>query len=179
MAYLKIRHKESEGYGDGKYHDDASFQTVITYILNPEKTPSNYVGGIAVDVSHAVQQMEILSNCFGKNDGVHLRHMILAFEPRELSRSRKRSIELTYQLAYPIALYYGQHYQIVYAVHENTEKVHIHFVMNTTSYLTGLKYNGSREDYYRFIRHINSILAPYRTHVVPVKDREEWGTDPF
>ena len=55
MAYLKIRHKESEGYGDGKYHDDASFQTVITYILNPEKTPSNYVGGIAVDVSHAVQ----------------------------------------------------------------------------------------------------------------------------
>ena len=113
MAYLKIRHKELEGYSNGKYHDDNSFCDVIGYVMRPEKTPSGYIGGIAVDVAHAVEQMEKLSAYYGQNTGVRLRHMILAFEPGELSNSRKSALSIAYQLAYPIALFYGDHNKIV------------------------------------------------------------------
>ena len=179
MAYLKIRNKELEGYSNGKYHDDNSFCDVIGYVMRPEKTPSGYIGGIAVDVAHAVEQMEKLSAYYGQNTGVRLRHMILAFEPGELSNSRKYALSIAYQVAYPIALFYGDHHQIVYAVHEDGAKVHIHFVMNTTNYLTGLKYPGSKADYYQFLSHINQELADYYCSVVPTKDREDWQSDPF
>jgi hypothetical protein len=33
--------------------------------------------------------------------------------------------------------------------------------MNTTSYRTGKKYNGSKEDYYRFTTHIRNVLRAY------------------
>ena len=105
--------------------------------------------------------------------------MILAFEPGELSNSRKYALSIAYQVAYPIALFYGDHHQIVYAVHEDGAKVHIHFVMNTTNYLTGLKYPGSRADYYQFLSHTNQVLADYNCSVVPTKDREDWQSDPF
>ena len=59
MAYLKIRHKEQEGYIGGKYHDRDSFHDVISYVLRPEKTPSHYIGGIGVEDVYK-RQMHIL-----------------------------------------------------------------------------------------------------------------------
>ncbi|WP_130870549.1 relaxase/mobilization nuclease domain-containing protein [Intestinimonas massiliensis (ex Afouda et al. 2020)] len=179
MAYLKIRHKEQEGYIGGKYHDRDSFHDVISYVLRPEKTPSHYIGGIGVDVLYAAAQMETLSACFGQNQGVHLRHMILAFENGELYRSRKHALALAYQLAYPIAQFYGDCYQVIYAVHEDTDNVHIHFVMNTTNYRTGRKYPGTKEDYYRFVRHVEHILEPYGCKVKLLRDRTEWEEELF
>ena len=57
--------------------------------------------------------------------------------------------------------YYADEFQIVYAVHNNTDDVHIHFVMNTVSYLDGHKYAGKREDYYEFQDHLIQILKPF------------------
>ena len=51
--------------------------------------------------------------------------------------------------------------------------------MNTTNYLTGLKYPGSKADYYQFLSHINQVLTDYNCSVVPTKDREDWQSDPF
>lgn len=166
MASLKIRHKEKAGYHDGKYHDDQALVSVISYIFDLQKTPSGYIGGLAVNPGNAVYEMSMLSQCYAQTSGVRLRHMILAFDEDEL----------TYQahdaacIAYEVARFYGGHHQIVYAVHENTSKVHIHFVMNTTDYLTGLKYEGKREDLYQFLQHINMVLEPYDTHVDFLQD---------
>ena len=174
MAYLKIRHKELDGYSGGKYHDRNSFHDVISYVLNPDKTPSHYIGGIGIDISCAAAQMQTLSACFGQDQGVRLRHIILGFKIGELHRSKKHALALAYQLAYPIAQFYGADYQIIYAVHENTDKVHIHFVMNTTNYRTGRNYPGTKEDYYRFQKHVEDVLAPYGCSVTPLKDQSEW-----
>ena len=90
--------------------------------------------------------MNIVAILYGKNHGVRLRHSVLSFEEKEhISHS------VANMIADSIALYYASEYQIVYAVHEDTDTVHIHFVMNQVSYTDGHKYSGSKQKYYDFI----------------------------
>lgn len=63
--------------------------------------------------------------------------------------------------------HYEDKYQIVAAVHEDREHLHIHFGMNTTSYCDGSKYHGTKKDYYDFIRYMDDLTAPYGIHVKP------------
>lgn len=42
--------------------------------------------------------------------------------------------------------------------------------MNTVSYLTGRKYDGSQADYYGFQSHLNRVLEPYGLYLITVKD---------
>ena len=173
MAYLKIRHKEKAGYRVGKYHDDHALIDVISYIFDPRKIPSGYVGGLAVNPNNAVYEMSMLSRCYAQDSGVRLRHMILAFESGELDTMKRGAACAAYQIGYEAAKFYGWHYQIVYAVHENTDIIHIHFVMNTTDYLTGLKYEGKKADLYRFLEHTNAVLEQYGTSAVFLQDDED------
>lgn len=173
MAYLKIRHKEKAGYTSGKYHDDHALIDVITYIFDPQKIPSGYVGGLAVNPNNAVYEMSMLSLCYAQDSGVRLRHMILSFESGELDTMKRGGACKASRIAYEVAKFYGWHHQIVYAVHEDTNKIHIHFVMNTADYLTGLKYEGKKADLYRFLEHINAVLEQYGTSAVFLQDDED------
>lgn len=180
MAVLKIKHRVPRNLAGivpaQKYHDDNTIADVLHYILSPVKTPSGSVGGIAIKASRAVDEMEMLSTYYGQNHGIRLRHMILSFERGELQRARKDALVAAYHLACPIAQYYGQSYQIVYAVHEKAEDgtadphIHIHFVMNTTNYRTGRKYDGSKRDLYGFFQYVNHLLEPFQTHVWRAQD---------
>lgn len=174
MAYLKIKHKAKAGYPAGKYHDAAAFRSVLRYVLDSEKTSSSLAKGVSVasDYENAVLQMETVSRLNAQDSGVRLRHMILSFEDRELARGRERSLHLANVIAYDVALYYANDYQIVYAVHTDGKDVHIHFVMNMVCYHTGLKYRGNRGDLYQFIEYINSVLARFGTSVYLLRDDE-------
>lgn len=55
---------------------------------------------------------------------------------------------------------------MVYAVHTNTDDLHIHFVMNQTAFTDGHKYNGKKLDYYQFLNYMSSVM---HHKVVPVK----------
>ena len=174
MAYLKVRHRETGGFSGGKYHDDDAFRDVLGYVMNPEKTPSGYIGGIAVNPQQAIFEMEALSRYYGQDTGVRLRHFILGFRPRELWSKKGQSLYAAYQLAYSVAQFYGAEYQIIYAVHEDTKNPHIHFVMNTTNYRTGLKYQGKKQDLHHFIQWIDGVLEPYERTVTLLKDDGDW-----
>ena len=174
MAHLKVRHREGYFYTEGKYHDSDALHDVITYIVNPDKTPSGYIGGIAVNPQNAITEMGAVSRYYGQDKGVRLRHFILSFRPRELWGKKADSIRAAYQIAYAVAQYYGGEYQIIYAVHENTRNPHIHFVMNTTNYRTGMKYQGKKQCLHNFLKWINVVLEPYGRTVTLLKDDGDW-----
>lgn len=180
MSHLKVRHRQSNHYTGSKYQDDNAIHDVLAYIFNPAKTPSHYIGGIAVDPRNAEYEMTTLSALWGQAKGIRLRHMILAFDRTELGRSRKTALYYANALAFQVAQFYGSSYQIVYAVHEDTPKPHIHFVMNTTNYRTGRKYPGTHADLYQFIAHINTLLEPFASKVTFLKD-DNWtpGTEGY
>lgn len=153
MAVLKIVNNQ------GKYRDDASYNNLINYILDPQKTKGKYYGSCAVaDCHNAALEMKILSRAAHKDDGVKLRHFIIGFDRRKVPASQP---ELALALAGEIAAYYGKEYQIVFAVHVKPDSLHVHFVMNTVNYITGLKYNGKKDDLYAFVKHCKNVFRKY------------------
>lgn len=169
MAIFKVIHRNHyEYFGhivEQKYHDDSALKNVIEYCYRPDKTPHQYIGGIGVNPQYAVEQMEAVALAYRKASGLRLRHMLLSFDKHE-----RISFQRAKLLAFQLASYYGYKYQIIYAVHEDKANKHIHFVMNTVSYLDGHKYAGHRDDYYRFQEYMRSVLAGefgFRLNVVP------------
>lgn len=140
----------------GKYADPNALETVIAYILQAHKTPSRIVGGIGVDPQNAAESMHTVAQQFGKEYGIRLRHFILSFYPQETPQ-----VHIIQKIAEQICSYIGKRYQIVYALHEDTAMLHLHFVFNSVSYVDGYKYHGSKEDYYTLLNFIWGILLPY------------------
>ena len=79
------------------------------------------------------------------------------------------------------ALYYGGEYQIVYAVHEDSRHLHVHFVLNTLNYRTGKKYPGDKEDYYNFQRYLKDHLyySMYGMKLIAVSDTGDDGEEEY
>lgn len=112
-------------------------------------------------VDSAPEEMEQTAISFGKNKGKRIRHSELSF-----SKEEHVTPELANQYAHGIIQHYAPEYQVVYAVHNNTDHLHIHFVMNQVSYVDGHRYQGKKKDYHDLLRHIRSV-----THfpVIPVR----------
>ena len=149
------------GIGEhGKFFDDKAYQDTMEYIF--DATKADDIGGCNVTAPEtAAQEMEQAAIAFGKDKGKRVRHSILSFDAHE-----HVSPEEADNYAQEIIQHYAPEYQVVYAVHTNTEHVHIHFVMNQISYVDGHRYQGRKADYYAFLDHMRSI-----THfpVIPAK----------
>lgn len=141
----------------GKYKDEHAIRDTINYILNPAKVPEGCVilRGVTSAVT-AAEQMSILSKVYGKDKGTRLRHFIICFEPKETT-----DIQTVHEIGWRLSDYYAGQYQLVGAVHQNTEHLHIHFIMNMVNTMNGKKYSGKKKDYYDFAKHIRSVLGDY------------------
>lgn len=169
MPILKVKHVEDPHYSNGgfaKYHDGKAYESVISYCMNPEK--ASFVGGFGVNLTQAAYEMERVAQAFGNENGLHLRHWILSFEQKEFG-SRKK-IDVLKQIAWRAAGYYASQYQIIYAIHQDNNNPHIHFVMSTTNFVTGGKYPGTKEDYYNYQRYLKDVLSPYGMYLTAVAD---------
>ena len=143
-----------------KFFDDNSYIDCINYIFNPQKAA--YIGGCNVSSAQmAALEMEQTAIAFNKNSGKRIRHSIVSFTQQEHITPEQAN-----SYAQKIIQHYAREYQIVYAVHTNTDEVHIHLAMNQISYLDGHRYEGKKKDYYDFLQHIRCV-----THlpVIPVK----------
>ncbi len=145
----------------GKYRDEESKEDVIQYILNPFKMPHNFCGGLGVDPICPSESMELVSEQFGKEKGVQLRHFIIAFAPKELP-----SMSAANQIAQRIVRFLGQEYQTVYAVHENPDCPHIHIVMNSVSYIDGHRYYGTRREFFQMKNVIQNAMREHGIRVL-------------
>lgn len=153
MAIIKVLNAA------GKYNDPNARRDVINYIFTPYKTPNHLIGGLIVDWCNPPRYMEFIANQFQKNTGVRLRHFILSFD-----NSEKLSHQNIMEIANLICDYIGRKYQVVFAVHEDTNHLHIHFVHNTISYIGGYRYRGSHEEHNTLKWVIKNILYQYNIY---------------
>ena len=70
------------------------------------------------------------------------------------------------QIAQKIITYFQDEYQCVYAIHEDTEYLHIHLVCNAVSYVDGHRYRGNKTEYYNFLAWVKRLLQKYRIYTV-------------
>lgn len=133
-----------------KFFDAKSYSVAIHYISNPSHACC--VGGANISsLETAAVEMQANAAKFQKDSGKRIRHSVLSFETYE-----NITVEKANSFAQKIIQYYAPDYQIVYAVHDNTEHVHIHFVMNQIS-LTGTRYAGKKKDYYDFQAYMKAV----------------------
>lgn len=163
MAILKIIHAPK------KYWDAAALRDVISYCTSPLKT-NGLVGAYAVstDPEQAIMQMQLLQTCLGQDRGIHLRHMVLSFDPQE-----KLSPGQAFQIGQEVSKYYGYQYQMIFGVHCDQPHLHIHFVMNSVNYRTGRKYRGDSKDFDSFLQHIQAVLSPFGIHINYIPQSQE------
>ena len=139
-------------------HD--SLETVIHYILYRKdiEMPWRFIGGLGVNTADAAFQFRAVKRYFRKDDESRrqLRHFVVSFE-----NGLCVDAYTAYILAGEIATYYSDKYQIFYAVHEDTDNVHIHFGMNTVSYIDGSMYSEGYGDYFRLVAYIENIVKAY------------------
>lgn len=139
-----------------KYRDLHTLDDVLNYILSPSKTLNNYKGFVLTDPINPSASMKSVAASYGKTEGVQIRHLILSFFPEELTRA-----EVAASIANDIALYLGQQYQTVWAVHQDTAHLHIHFAFNPVSYIDGARYRGTHEVWRSQLKAIGSICHNY------------------
>lgn len=151
-------------YSPGDYQTSQDVRNVISYATSPSKTNSDGIFGGAVLPEIAAISMEGITHVFHQEDGLKLRHSVLSFSPKEPVTPRQVK-----EIAKDCIRYYEDDYQIIAAVHEDRDHLHIHFVMNTTSYRTGRKYRGNKTDYYGFLSHMEQATAPYGIRVKNTK----------
>lgn len=155
------------------YDWENTVESLCAYIMDPEKT-FGYVGGESVRPEYAALEMNVLKKTWGKEGGRQMRHFILSFSDDEPMTAAEA---LT--IAQSVAMYYGSRYQIIYAVHVpgyGGEHYHIHFGMNTVSFIDGVKYSGALHDYHKLRKVINDILREYGYRLEKVCSDDDHGS---
>lgn len=114
----------------------------LMYVTNEVKTMDGlYVGGRhIVDFNNATEEMMRVKEFYGKMDGRVATHGIISLDRGESGEANAGKLMLLLN-DFMEALF--PEHQVVYAVHTNTENLHIHFVINTVG-LDGKKIHMDR-----------------------------------
>lgn len=148
---------------------------VIDYVVNEKKTDKEsyynlhraveyakasykteqqlYVTSINCSEDTILQEMLETKKIFDKEDGVLGYHAFQSFREGEVTPEIAHKIGV--RLAEEI---WGDRFQVVVTTHLNTHCVHNHFVLNSVSFMDGMKYYDNDETY-ALIRHTSDNLC--------------------
>lgn len=153
--------------GKGNYRNENAMELVTDYIFNPYKAISGYYGGYGVSSQCPAESMMMVSEQFGKRNGVQLRHYALSFAPYELNNPI-----IANEIGRKISAFISREFQTVYAVHENREHLHIHIVTNSVSHIDGHRFYGSKQEFYALMGGIRRILRDYGIKLMYMPKKE-------
>ena len=146
---------------------------VIDYAADPSKTDSaihdeniethqQFVTGINCLPTTARDEMQAVKKRFGKEDGVIAYHGYQSFAPGEADP--KTAHEIGIRLAKEL---WGEKYQVVVATHLDKENhLHNHFVVNTVSFVDGIRYHRTGKDYHDMQVASDNLCRKYGLSVI-------------
>lgn len=131
-------------------------QNCIRYILNTEKTEDGlWVGGnVGREANEVYQAMLDTKMDWQKSFGRQGYHFVISFQPGEVSE------ETAYEVGKDFcARYLGDHYDYVFAVHNDHAHMHCHIVFNSVDRLDGHKYRYIDGDWEKSIQPITDAIC--------------------
>lgn len=144
---------------------------VIDYAMNSEKTQATdeatevmqqFVSGVNCHPATAREEMIAVKKRFGKEDGTVAYHGYQSFAPGEATpeMAHEIGVKLAQQL-------WGDKHQVIVATHlDKDSHLHNHFVVNTVSFLDGIKYHRTGKDYYEMQKASDSLCREYGLSVI-------------
>ena len=170
--------KEAQGLAD-----------VIEYAVQQQKTGKavesegetvmrQFVSGVNCSPSTARDEMIAVKKRFGKEDGTVAYHGYQSFAPGEATP------ELAHEIGLALAKkLWGEKYQVLVATHLDRENhLHNHFVVNTVSFVDGIKYHRTEQDYFDMQRESDRLCREYGLSVIrrpegKGKNYSEWSAE--
>ena len=144
---------------------------VIDYAVNSDKTQTSkesaeamqqFVSGVNCHPATARDEMIAVKKRFGKEDGTVAYHGYQSFAPGEATPeiAHEIGIRLAQQL-------WGEKYQVIVATHlDKANHLHNHFVVNTVSFVDGIKYHRTEKDYYEMQKASDALCREYGLSVI-------------
>lgn len=144
---------------------------VISYAVNSHKTQQTneeldtmerFVSGVNCHPSTARDEMIAVKKRFGKENGTVAYHGYQSFAPGEATP------EIAHQIGVELARrLWGEKYQVIVATHLDRENhLHNHFVLNTVSFVDGIKYYRSAKDYHDMQAESDKLCREYGLSVI-------------
>lgn len=163
MAITKILYMKD----CGKRYAGKHLKQAIDYITIAEKTGGGrYIGGLNCQPDYAYRQMKATKARYGKLDKRQGYHIIISFVENEVDP--ETAFEIIGRFAKE---YLGNRYEAVYAVHDNTEHVHGHIILNSVSCLDGRKFRYEKGDWAKYIQPVtNRLCEEYGLSTISVEN---------
>lgn len=182
---------DNPAFYEKQYMSDRQAQglsDVIDYAVNSEKTQTadeaadvvqQFVSGVNCHPGTAREEMLAVKRQFGKEDGTVAYHGYQSFAPGEATP------ELAHEIGVKLAKQlWGEKYQVIVATHrDKSNHLHNHFVVNTVSFLDGIKYHRTGQDYRQMREDSDALCREYGLSVIdqpePGKSKQygEWRAE--
>lgn len=127
--------------------NNAATRNILSYVLDTKKTVPELCGTLGdfetdnITPKQVYKELQRVKNLFGKEHGGRTYiHGTVSWAAGEISGEEAADFAREY-----LPQIYPGH-QILYAVHQDTDHVHFHFVTNTVSYLDGSMAHWSKND---------------------------------
>ena len=142
--------------------DLQSMKDVIDYAMDSDKTEKEfYVTGVNCTPGFVRDQMINTKKLFKKEDGILAFHGYQAFKPDEVTP------EVAHEIGIKLAeKLWGDRFEIVVTTHLDKKHIHNHFVLNSVSFVDGLKFNDCNESYHRMRKVSDDICKEYGLSVI-------------
>lgn len=136
-------------------NDIGSLDRMDKYICDSNKTSRRHIGCRGCPPELWVQQVKANKHIWHSESKRQLRQLVMGFDPHD----KIRCVEAV-RVANDVAKYFKGH-TVKYAVHRNTEHLHIHFLVDNTSYIDGKQLDMSKSDLKRFKEYCSDVLTKH------------------
>ncbi len=146
-----------------------SLRDVMEYASNSKKTSINdneyFVTGINCQVESARTEMIMTKTIYGDDKEIIAFHGFQSFAPDEVTPdiAHEIGVKLATQM-------WGERFQVVVSTHLNTNCLHNHFVVNSTSFADGKRYYNNKENYRLFCKLSDELCNDYSLSVIENPD---------
>ena len=154
-------------------YENDDLLNVLHYAEDDCKTEDKkLVSGINCDVETAYKEMRNTKERFCKTGGVISLHGYQSFNEGEVTPEQAHEIGV--KLANEM---WGDRFEVIVATHINTKHIHNHIVVNSVSFVDGMKAYNNRAEYSR-MRHISDeICMEYGLSVLEEKPCGKYNID--
>lgn len=161
---------------DNSYGDRQDMIKLVNYVLYYQKNHMGLYGGVGVIASNSnyvLNGFTAVKRLWHKEDKRQAVHCVVAFAP---FKEDEIEFEQANQIAHQIACYFGMRYQVAYAIHDDhfaiNGSLHIHFVINTVSYVDGYKFPGGKEIFFELLKQLRKTTTLKWNFIFG--DEDEW-----
>lgn len=157
MAIFKIIHFSSD--------DNLKLLERLNYIREPYATQSDLIFGVYVSRRYPYEEMMLvkqcyLSECNNTFQGKHFFEFVISLHEEESAHidNFKNCIQ---SIANLLANYKNGHFQVISAIHLNTDNLHAHIIANNTDFMTGKRFYLFKSDFFALREQIDFILREH------------------